>query len=243
MISVCIATYNGGKYIELQLQSILSQLGELDEVVISDDGSTDSTINLINRFRDSRIKLYHNKNHSTSKRFKFHNTSLNFENALLCSKGDIIFLADQDDIWERNKVEIVLKKLDDYEIIAHDCSIIDNDYNILHESYFSLISAKSGILNNILKSSFLGCCMAFRRDILKNALPLPTDPIPHDIWIGLIGLSKYKLCFLHDRLLKYRRHDSNLSASSSKSNYSIFNRFFYRYYIIKSLIIRVFIRR
>lgn len=91
MISVCMATYNGEEYIKEQLESILCQLGEMDEIIISDDGSTDNTLNIIESYNDSRIKIHIN----TGK----HGFVYNFENALQKAKGEYIFLSDQDDIW------------------------------------------------------------------------------------------------------------------------------------------------
>ena len=103
-ISVCIATYNGEKYIKEQLESIIHQLGEYDEIIISDDGSNDKTIQIIENFKDTRIKIF---NHSPNRKtkYKFDLTTRNIENALSKAKGDFIFLADQDDIWIKNKVE------------------------------------------------------------------------------------------------------------------------------------------
>ena len=96
-ISVCIATYNGERYIREQLDSILSQLSLDDEVIISDDGSKDSTIEIISSYLDSRIKVFKNNGK--------HGYVGNFENALNHSSGDFIFLSDQDDIWELQKIE------------------------------------------------------------------------------------------------------------------------------------------
>ena len=90
MISVCMATYNGEKYIQEQIDSILCQLSKDDELVISDDHSTDATCDIIKSYNDRRIKLFLNE--------LAKGVTHNFENALLHSKGDIIFLADQDDV-------------------------------------------------------------------------------------------------------------------------------------------------
>ena len=90
MVSVCMATYNGEKYIKEQIDSILSEIKENDEIVISDDNSTDCTVEIIKSYNDDRIKLYH----SNARNFK-----KNFENARNKAKGDIIFLSDQDDVW------------------------------------------------------------------------------------------------------------------------------------------------
>ena len=103
MISVCIATYNGEKYIKEQLDSIIPQLGHEDEIVISDDGSSDSTLDIINSINDERIRITVNQGK--------HGVNSNFNNALLHAKGDFIFLADQDDIWLSGKVAECLKAL------------------------------------------------------------------------------------------------------------------------------------
>ena len=95
-ISVCIASYNGEKYIKEQLNSILCQLEERDEVIISDDSSTDNTVQIIESFKDKRIKIFREQ--------KFKSPIYNFENAISKATGDIIFLSDQDDIWHKAKV-------------------------------------------------------------------------------------------------------------------------------------------
>ncbi|EXY58193.1 glycosyltransferase, partial [Bacteroides fragilis] len=98
LISVCIATYNGEKFIVEQLKTILSQLTDFDEIIISDDHSSDCTLSLIRSFRDPRIKIYLNENDK--------GYTSNFENALKKATGEIIFIADQDDIWKKDKVDI-----------------------------------------------------------------------------------------------------------------------------------------
>ena len=102
MNSICIATYNGEKYIHQQLTSILSQINIDDEVIISDDDSTDNTIEIIKSLNDKRIKIIHGGFHH----FKWH-----FANALQHSKGEYIFLSDQDDIWVEGKYQACLNKL------------------------------------------------------------------------------------------------------------------------------------
>ena len=125
MISVCIATYNGEKYIKAQLESILAQIGQDDEIIVSDDNSTDNTISEIESLNDNRIKV--KKNRKTIKKESQHKVfqlmdkiRLNFENALVEAKGDYIFLADQDDIWKEDKVKSILKMLEDLEIKEGD---------------------------------------------------------------------------------------------------------------------------
>ena len=127
MNSICIATYNGEKYIKEQLTSILSQIDIDDEVIISDDGSTDKTIEIINDINDSRIKLI---------KGGFRNFTFNFENAIRQAQGEYIFLADQDDVWLPNKYSTTLKTLQLYDLVCSDAIITDQDLNHIHLSFF-----------------------------------------------------------------------------------------------------------
>lgn len=136
MISVCMATYNGQKYIEEQLRSILQQISDEDEIIISDDGSKDETLSIISTIDDSRIKIYVNDG--------THGFTHNFENALSKSNGDIIFLSDQDDIWTENKVQTVLKELEKVDFVTHDCITVDSEMNVLSQSRFKDFNMEGG---------------------------------------------------------------------------------------------------
>ena len=142
MISVCIATYNGGKYISKQIVSILNQLSDSDEIIVSDDGSKDDTINIIESLCDSRIKSYKN----TGK----HGVVPNFENALSKAKGDIIFFSDQDDIWADNKVQIMVRELQNADFVVHDALIMDKDDNVSDVNYYSLRKPHLRYWNNLI---------------------------------------------------------------------------------------------
>ena len=158
MITVCIATFNGEKYIREQLNSILFQLSLQDEVIVSDDGSTDNTISIIKSFNDNRIKIIDGVHR--------YSPTLNFENALKEAKGDYIFLADQDDVWKDDKVKICLKWLQHYDCIISDAEVTDENLNITSPSLYQLMNIKSGRVYNILyKNGYTGCCMAFTRRV------------------------------------------------------------------------------
>lgn len=143
MISVCIATYNGGKYIEEQLRSILDQLSADDEVIVSDDNSTDDTVSIIKSLGDSRIKIYAHKPDKCS--FLIDHSTHNFENALRHSHGDIIFLSDQDDKWTDNKVSTMIEGLSNYDMVVSDCYVTDVHLNIIEPSYFAKRKRAYGI--------------------------------------------------------------------------------------------------
>lgn len=227
-ISVCMATYNGEKYIEEQLRSILSQLGENDEVIISDDSSTDNTVNIIKSFNDKRIKIFDHQ--------KFRSPILNFENALKHATGDIIVLADQDDIWKPHKIETIKKYLQDYDLVVSDADIIDEFGNIIAFSFFKINNSKKGLMRNLIKNSYMGCTMAFNRKILEKALPFPRDIPMHDWWIGLIAEMYGKTYFIEDKLISYRRHGANTSPTGEKSKYSLSDKILFRVKILKNLL-------
>lgn len=235
MISVCIATYNGEKYIKEQLTSILSQLSDQDELILSDDCSTDNTLEIVRAFNDSRIRILEGR--------RFGSPAFNFENALKNATGDVIMLSDQDDIWREDKVACVLAALKNCDLIVSDAQIIDGDGQIIADSFFTLRGSVRGYWNNILKNSFLGCCMAFKKECLKYILPFPRKIAMHDIWIGLCVELYGKTLFLPEKLIKYRRHGSNASQAAEKSRYSITYRLKYRiYFIVYTLLRRCGIR-
>jgi len=229
-ISVCIATYNGAKFIKAQLDSILCQLGDDDEVIVSDDSSTDDTVEIIKQIGDKRIKLFTNQ--------EFRSPIFNFEHTISKAAGQYIFLSDQDDIWLPNKVEITLKYLNDYNLVVSDCILIDQNKNEISPSFFELNNSKSGFFSHIFKNSYLGCCMAFDRKILQAVLPFPRKIAMHDIWIGLLSELIGKSIFISDKLVLFRRHTSNFSPTSKKSSFSLLFKIKYRAYFVYYLLLR-----
>lgn len=204
-ISVAMATYNGEKYIKDQVESILNNLMVQDELIISDDGSTDKTIEIVNSFKDKRIKILEGPKKGVKQ---------NFANAINACNGKYIFLSDQDDIWADNKVEKVLETFEMYDCdcVTHNCDVINGDNTeVLIESFFEYRKSKPGVLINIYKNRYLGCCMAFKDTMKKYILPIPNDIEMHDQWIGVICDKHGKSIFLNEKLFHYRRHGGNVS--------------------------------
>lgn len=202
-VSVCMATYNGEKYIHQQVVSIIKQLSDDDELIVSDDGSTDRTLEILNEFNDRRIKIFFNKNKK--------GPVGNFENAIRNANRRLIFLADQDDIWLDNKIEIMTTYLQQYDVVNCDCKVVDSDLNVICPSYFSYIKSGAGFIKNLKTNTYMGNCMAFKREILDVALPFPDNIPNHDLWIGVVADLFFKPYFLQSILGLHRRHDHNAS--------------------------------
>lgn len=232
MISVCIATYNGEEYLKEQLDSILSQLSKNDEIVISDDHSTDNTIQIIRSYSDDRIRVILNE------RGKGYVS--NFENALLNAKGDFVFLSDQDDIWLNNKVKYCMEQLVYYDFIVSDAILIDKFNNTIDKSYFKKRRVYNTLAGNIFKFGYLGCCMAFRKEILNKALPFPQNHqyCLHDNWLFLIAKAYYRTKISNEKLIKYRRHDNNTSNGGFSNSTSFIFKITYRCYLLFYLLKR-----
>lgn len=200
MNSVCIATYNGEKYIEQQVYSILRQISLEDEVIISDDNSTDNTLFIIRNINDKRVTIISNDSNR-------HGAIGNFQNALCYVRGEYIFLSDQDDVWFENKYSKMLESLKNYDLVHCNSTVVDDSMNVLETSFYNVLHNGVGIIKNIKRSTYFGSHMAFNSRLLKYVLPFPdTEEIGHDLWIGLVAEMIGKVKFLDDRLMYYRRH-------------------------------------
>jgi len=225
-VSVCIATFNGEKYIRQQLESILFQLLPNDEIVISDNCSSDGTIDIITSFADSRISI-----HS----FEVKSVTLNFENAIKYACGDIIILSDQDDVWLNGKVSRIRQELKIFDLVVTDCIIVDEHLNLLKTSLFDLIQSNSGIIRNLVRNSYTGCCMAFNRKIVHAALPFPKNLPMHDWWIGLVAEIAGSVTFVKRPYLLHRRHGSNASTLSVSSKLGMYKKIYIRVMMLRNL--------
>lgn len=207
MISVCMTSYNGKRYIQKQIETIMVNLSSDDELIISDDGSTDGTIEIIHSYmeKDKRIRLLEGPKKGVI---------ANFEHAIQAAKGDYLYLADQDDLWEPNKVAMVQKCFDTHPcmVVVHDADIINEHDTVKEHSFYARRNSGPGACKNIIKNSYIGCCMAFRREALQFILPIPKNIEMHDQWIGVIGDLTGGSYFTKQILFHYRRHGSNVSA-------------------------------
>lgn len=249
MISVCIATYNGERYVREQLESILSQLpsssvadseskvaGEdsanFAEVIIADDGSTDRTLDIVSEINDPRIRVLPQSEHL--------GPVYNFERALKAARGDVIFLADQDDVWLPGKVDQVMSAIKDISLVVHDASFMDGEGRTLNELgvMWGNRPYQKGLFKNWLKNSYTGCCMAFKREVLLAALPFPKNLPMHDQWLGLVAERSFgpdSVVALDQPLIQYRVHEKNATHLTGGANSCICQKIKWRFDLLRAL--------
>ncbi len=227
-----MATYNGAQHIQSQIASILKQLDVLDQLIIVDDKSTDNTVDIIRNFKDSRIHLMINPSNIGA--------ALTFDRALHQAEGDLIFLSDQDDLWHEDKVTTLVdmflsKNLD---LIVHDAVVV-RDGTSVHTSLFQMVDSAPGVIKNTISNTFTGCCMAFRREIFHEILPISGHiGIFHDAWIGVLAeYFGYKIAFLHKPLMDFNRHGQNASTMKRRKIIPIIRD---RIFFIVALAIQIF---
>lgn len=205
-ISICIATYNGERYIREQVESILHQLDCEAEIVIVDDASTDGTIRILENFSDSRICIIrHNQNLGVLR---------TFERALGEATGEVLFLCDQDDVWQPEKVEKVIRIFDadpSVTLVLTNGEMVDSSGHSLGKALHDTGRIPLGLIANLIKNRYQGSVMAFRREVLEAALPFPRDIPMHDAWIGLVNSIVGRAQYNPAELIKYRQHDRSLT--------------------------------
>lgn len=231
MKSVAMAFYNGAKYIDEQIKSILQNMEENDELIISVDDASDGSEELLKNWRktDVRIKIIKGPGKGVVK---------NFENAMRHCHGEIIFLSDQDDVWKKDKIKKIEKIFEDPKVMAvvHNAEIVDENLSSLGETTFQWRDSGVGFWKNMKKNSYIGCCMAVRKSALKRILPIPDNIWIHDQWIGLLSEQLGKVVFLEEPLIYYRRHGGNVTELTHGSISSMIKK---RYHMIMEINHRV----
>ena len=207
-VSVVLAAFNGEKYIKEQIESILSQLREEDELLISDDGSNDNTIDIIKdctyRYKNVKILKGPQKGYIC-----------NFQFLLSQATKDIVCISDQDDIWLPQKISEIKKAFAQNKeawVILHNAEFINAEGCKLHEELFQIRQTRHGAIRNLIKSSYYGCCMALRREYVDFIIPFPMCKYNYDQWIGLFAELHRKSIYIDTPLIKHRLHGSNQSV-------------------------------
>lgn len=212
-ISFVLASYNGESYIDAQVRSILSSLGPDDEIIISDDGSTDQTKNIVCAIDDDRVHLLPIGPHVGYQK--------NFQRAVLASRGHYIFFSDQDDICLPSRIPRSLEALISYDCVCGDAIVVDQDLNETHSSFFSLRKANFAAFRLILRPAVIGATIACRRDFVFSSLPFPRG-VPHDAWLSIRAATRGRLYVDYSSFILYRRHLKTASATANSNSRSLY---------------------
>ncbi|EPD86723.1 hypothetical protein HMPREF1529_00252 [Microbacterium sp. oral taxon 186 str. F0373] len=222
-VSVCMATYNGARFVVEQLRSILSELEADDEVVIVDDASTDDTVVRIRSLADDRIHLVSQDSNRGYVR--------TFEHALSLARGDILMLSDQDDVWIPGRRALFVEALAIHRAAASNLVILGSGAPVP-----SPVSGRpwrlppDGAERGAVRSlrvlagiqPYYGCAMAVRRDLVSSILPFPAFlHESHDLWIALVANAARDMCHIGEATVERRLHDSNASPSRPRGVHAV----------------------
>lgn len=217
-VSVALCTYNGRRYIADQLRSIAVQTHLPAELIVSDDGSCDGTIECVEEFRlTAPFPVHVSRNQQRLGVVK------NFQQAMYRCEGEYIALSDQDDIWEANKIETCVQALRQAEdrvgvatpILVHtDLTVVDQEGRRISDSFFRRRGFRplhpEPIKELVLQNFVTGCTTLFNRPLLNLALPFPEGTSMHDWWIALVAASSGLVVTLNDATVGYRMHGDNV---------------------------------
>lgn len=218
LVSVVMATYNGARFLSMMLESIVAQTYHNLEIIIFDDASIDETRDILQRFArsDSRIKVFHSETNQGAVK--------TFEMALHLASGEFIALADQDDIFRNDKIELLVERMRQspgVDLVLSDLSLIDNSGAVITESMWRhqrLHVAEGKPFEQLLYANFAtGCAMLIRRRLLDAALPFPENCIMHDWWLSVLSARTGGggIALVPQPLTSYRQHSSNVIGAHS----------------------------
>lgn len=212
--SVAMAVYNGERFIREQIDSVLERMGPNDELVISYDKSTDRTKAIIDDYAraDSRVRVVENPGRG--------GVQNNFTNAVMNCRGEYIFLADQDDVWIGDKINVVVSKFEQTgaDLVVHDGYMVDGELNILPGTIFDRYGRYDNPIRNIIKCNYWGCCMAFASHVRDYVCPFPTEgKVGHDLWLGVLVGFCGKIVRVNECLMMHRLHGNNVSTDKRRA--------------------------
>ncbi|MFN8295973.1 MAG: glycosyltransferase family 2 protein [Chitinophagales bacterium] len=221
-VQILLATYNGGKFLREQLDSLFNQTFQDFTVLIRDDGSTDNTLQIIEEYQQkysAKISILKDDKQNVG-------VTQNFNLLLEKSTADYIFFCDQDDIWLNEKVEFSLKKIKLLEdknnrtpcMLYSDMRAIDEEGNIVAESVWHQlkIAPKYFTLNRLLIQNIPhGCTMVINKAMRNLAFPIPKDAILHDHWIALLAETTEKFIAIETPLVLLRNHSENVTRKKT----------------------------
>ena len=214
MISILLSTYNGEKFLKEQLESLINQTYKDFKIIVRDDGSTDNTKEILKKFNLEIISSSENLGASGS-------FSALLEYAVNNTDSNYFMFCDQDDVWEKDKIELTMKKMNEIEnkdsvLIHSDLRVVNSELEIIEESFMSYqgLDPKYAKLNNLLmQNNITGCTVMINRGLAEISLPIPKESIMHDWWIGLVASKFGKIAYIDKSTINYRQHLSNVEGA------------------------------
>lgn len=224
-VSVILATFNGAAYVDEQLRSLAAQTRAPDELIISDDGSTDGTLSIVEDFaRRAPFPVEVVLNRSSNR-----GADQNFAAAISKGVGDLVFFCDQDDRWARDKIELMVREFEaepEVGLVMCDASIVDEHLSPTGSTIWSRFHFGQALQEKVTEGQgFLvfsrtmplyGCTMAVRRALAPHFLPVPSG-VSFDAWIGQIISVVAEVRLVHHPLLEYRQHSAQVTGFDSGS--------------------------
>lgn len=220
-IDILMATYNGEKYLEEQIESILNQSYKNIHLIISDDGSNDTTREILKKYEDNdKITIYYQE--------KNLGYVSNFEFLLQKVENELYMLSDQDDVWKPNKIEDTVKKLEEEnaDLVFTDLEIVDENLKRIHPSFNATMGKMHKIKKTLgtkefeyLYNNMTGCTILSKKKWIPQILPIPKHSkyIIHDSWIGLMISFHGKIAYLDKPTIQYRQHGDNQVGTGKES--------------------------
>jgi len=220
-ISVAMCTYNGEKYIEEQLRSILNQTLKPDEIIVCDDNSTDHTIDFIRNLLDGVDISY-----TIEVNPRNIGVTRNFEKAIGLTSGEIIFLSDQDDYWYEDKIELVVTLFEqepDCVLVFTNAELVNENRELLHTKLWSVVNFRKSLLERnklfdilLNRSIVTGATMAIRKSLYEELNTFPKVWV-HDGWLAINASANSQVCCIERPTIEYRQHESNVAGASPRS--------------------------
>lgn len=214
-VSVCMATYNGERHVRRQIETILGELSSTDELIVVDDCSTDRTVEIILSMQDPRISVHRNAYNQRQVR--------SFATAIAFANNDVLFLADQDDVWIPGRVDLMCEALETARaaLVASNFEWVDETETPVDLPLTPVKQQDSQrFLKNIFdifvgRHKYLGCTMAFRRELVPLLLPIPSYSEAHDLWLALAANVIGSNVHLEATTLRKRHHQGNFTDTVS----------------------------
>jgi glycosyltransferase involved in cell wall biosynthesis len=217
-VDIVLATYNGDRFLDAQIQSILAQDYPHWRLIIRDDGSSDCTIEIIQDYLQKEPNRLQWIDRNSSQNLGI---IQNFNYLLTNTTADYIFLCDQDDVWQSNKLTESLAVMQQLEqqwgqetpiLIFSDLTVVTDQMKVICSSFWqahNLDPHRSALQNLLLRNMITGCTVLINRALKNCALPIPNNAFMHDWWLGLVASSFGKIGYLSQPTILYRQHENN----------------------------------